>query len=97
VETDKKVAGVDKEKRILPVSRESPAHIKESKKGGGEGRCDKNVECRRRGGSTSCAIRGTALWCFVAYGCWTLRPTPGAKDEEASSIATPGPLDRLNN
>lgn len=50
METDKKVAGVDKEKRILPVSRESPAHIKESKKGGGEGRCDKNVECRRRGG-----------------------------------------------
>ena len=37
------------------------------------------------------------LWCFVACGCRTLRPTPGAKDEEALSIATPGLLDRLNN
>jgi hypothetical protein len=32
VETDEKVAGVDKEKRILPVSGESPAHIKEPQK-----------------------------------------------------------------
>lgn len=85
-------------RNVFYQCQESHQRISKSqKKGGGEGRCDKNVECRRRGASTSCAIRGTALWCFVAYGCWTLRPTPGAKDEEASSIATPGPLDRLNN
>jgi hypothetical protein len=33
-ETDKKVAGLDKEKLILPVSREPPAHIKEPRKKG---------------------------------------------------------------